>query len=278
MAKLKLQIEKNPQENKQVNVKPKKHTVGKEYIQTAIKYKKYGGKLGYLMNTKKGFREFAIKALITLSVPAPFFLEDMLREFPDIPKELIPSVVSINDFKKKLSKENQELEVQGIALRLRDEVKIGRVLKDFDIFSARVKLYQKSESIVLSMEEGIGNLKKKIKKANAGDLMPSKSLVLSYEFLQISLAKLSNHLNELDKLLVRFGFLPAMLDNNKFLVSQQNNFNQSNQTNNEITEEQKAMFKIRVKQLIAMTYGKEENDKMYASYPKASEVIKEKIN
>ena len=132
-------------------------------------------------------------------VTAEQFLIDLQNKFPELPKEQIPSIHAVKAFKKKFHQWRDSSESKSIAIAMKDEFQILTEIQDFNFFRERKKLY---EAAVKGLQ---GIL----------DLMERTANVPTNQ-LWAALNACSTHLHELDKLAVRFGYMPPMPEN-KFL-------------------------------------------------------------
>ncbi len=177
--------------------KPKETESGRENqalskLEKATKYRKFGGVIPFLMKEVNGYREFVRETLIDKDTSPEDFMKEMNERFPDIDKEVAPSVYAVRDFKRKLKKYDRGENEKQMAIKMKDEFEILRVMGEFNFFEERMYLYEKA----LQGLQGIIDLMKRTQN------LPS-------EGLWKALRECSEHLAELDKLSVRFGMMPA---------------------------------------------------------------------
>jgi len=244
-----------------------KDTIVVNKLDKAIKYRKWGGMINYLCKTVDGFQKFAYDELVKNKVPAQIFIQDLQSKFPNIDKEHIPSLSAVNLYKLKLKNNSNGEYSKSTALALKDQTVVGEIIKGFSFLEERKKLIEKAEYAVGVLEKGVKDLVVLQEKT----MMLPESLFSAVRAYYDGLSELSQHITEFDKLWVRFGFMPAQVDNmNPMIFAPTINQNKTltvggMRQNDEDIDIDK--LKIRIQQLVGITTRKESVDEMFSNYP-----------
>jgi len=185
-----------------------------EKLDKANYYRKWGGLIPYLMKNVDGVRDLVYEELSKKKVPAEEFIKVLVDKFPDLSSEKIPSKSAVIEFKKKI---NQEEDAKSMALALKDEFKILKVLDDFNLFEERMKIYKESVNTVNSLKETID----RIMVFWAKGPVPPRALFDAYSQLDATLQSQTKFISEIDDLAIRFGLMPPKQEKN-ILFAQQN--------------------------------------------------------
>lgn len=176
-----------------------------------------GGIIKHWINKVPGFRDFFYEELFKKCIPASIIVQRMREKWPKEPEENFPSERTIHNFRSKVrkGKANYE-EVAGLAMR--NEIKIIEAMDGMNYFEERKDIYDKICQEVEIAEKAVAHIADLMSKTN----LPPQPLWEALTKLKELLSARSEHLNELDKLSVRFGLMPAMEEKN-FIFAQQNN-------------------------------------------------------
>jgi hypothetical protein len=189
----------------------------REYTINAREWQTKGGMIPWLMKNVEGFRQFYYDEIVEKNIPASAFLDRMRKKFPNLDEELYPSAMTVYNFKKHMRKDVHD---EKLGLAMKSEIKILDVMAGFNYFEERKALYDKAGYAVELVEKAISHILDWMARK---DSPPPPDMYKALDRLSMMIDLRAKHLDELDKLSVRFGLMPAREERNIIFAQQNNN-------------------------------------------------------